>query len=91
MFWQARVTDADSPGKAAAWARQIQGVLEERGLADARVGIDVLDYNGFTALQAAGIKLYGRGPDDVGGENHQAAGRDRTDAPVLCHCGSRAA
>ena len=23
MFWQARVTDADSPGKAAAWARQI--------------------------------------------------------------------
>ena len=57
MFWQARVTDADSPGKAAAWARQIKGVLEERGLADARVGIDVLDYNGFTALQAAGIKL----------------------------------
>ena len=57
MFWQARVTDADSPGKAAAWARQIKDVLEERGLADARVGIDVLDFNGFTALQAAGIKL----------------------------------
>jgi Xaa-Pro aminopeptidase len=57
MFWQARVTDADSPGKAAAWARQIKDVLEERGLADERVGIDVLDYNGFTALQALSLKL----------------------------------
>jgi Xaa-Pro aminopeptidase len=57
MFWQARVTDADSPGKAAAWARQIKDVLEERGLADAQVGIDVLDYNGFAALQALGIRL----------------------------------
>ncbi len=57
MFWQARVTDADSPGKAAVWARQIKDVLEERGLADARVGIDVLDYNGFSALQALGLQL----------------------------------
>ena len=57
MFWQARVTDADSPGKAAAWARQIKGVLEERGLADAQVGIDVLDYNGFASLQGLGLKL----------------------------------
>ena len=57
MFWQARVTDADSPGKAAAWARQIKDVLEERGLADARVGIDVLDFNGFASLQALDLKL----------------------------------
>ena len=57
MFWQARVTDADSPGKAAAWARQIKDVLHERGLADARIAIDVLDFNGFTALQALGITL----------------------------------
>jgi Xaa-Pro aminopeptidase len=57
MFWQARVTDADSPGKAAAWARQIKGVLEERGLEDARIGIDVLDYNGFASLQALGLEL----------------------------------
>jgi Xaa-Pro aminopeptidase len=57
MFWQARVTDADSPGKATAWARQIKGVLEERGLSDARIGIDVLDYNGYAALQAAGLRL----------------------------------
>jgi lysophospholipase L1-like esterase len=27
MFWQAHVTDADFPGKAAAWARQIRDVL----------------------------------------------------------------
>ena len=57
MFWQARVTDADSPGKAAAWARQIQDVLRERGVADARIGVDTLDYNGFAALQALGLKL----------------------------------
>src|SRR5262245_5152728 len=57
MFWQARVTDADSPGKAAAWAQQIKTVLEERGLAGERIGIDVLDYNGFEALQAQGLKL----------------------------------
>ena len=57
MFWQARVTDADSPGKAAAWARQIKGVLEEKGLAGERIGIDVLDYNGYASLQALGLEL----------------------------------
>ena len=57
MFWQARVTDADSPGKAAAWAGQIRDVLAERGLTRERVGIDVLDYNGFAALQALGLEL----------------------------------
>jgi len=57
MFWQARVTDSDSPGKAAAWARQIQEVLVERGLAGERIGIDVLDYNGYAALQALGLQL----------------------------------
>ena len=57
MFWQARVTDADSPGKAAAWAKQIEAVLVERGLAGERIGIDVLDCNGFLALQAQGLEL----------------------------------
>jgi Xaa-Pro aminopeptidase len=57
IFWQARVTDADSPGKAATWARQIRGVLEERGLTGERIGIDVLDFNGFAALQAKGLEL----------------------------------
>jgi Xaa-Pro aminopeptidase len=57
MFWQARVTDADSPGKAAVWAKQIKDVLDERGLAGEPVGIDVLDYNGYAALQALGLTL----------------------------------
>lgn len=57
MFWQARVTDADSPGKAAAWARQIESVLGEKGLAGELVGLDLLDYNGFAALQALGLRL----------------------------------
>jgi Xaa-Pro aminopeptidase len=57
MFWQARVTDSDSPGKAAAWAAQIHGVLAERGLADERIGIDTLDFNGYAALQAERLRL----------------------------------
>ena len=57
MFWQARVTDSDSPGKAAVWARQIEEVLAERGLAGERIGIDVLDFNGYAALQAVGLTL----------------------------------
>ena len=57
MFWQARVTDSDSPGKAAVWARQIKEVLAERGLAGERIGIDVLDFNGYAALQAVGLTL----------------------------------
>ena len=80
MFWQARVTDADSPGKAAAWARQIKDVLAEKGLAGERIGIDVLDYNGYAALQALGLAAHGRRPRDVGGADHQAAGRGRADA-----------
>lgn len=57
MFWQARLTDADSPAKAAVWAKDIKGVLDERGLAGARIGIDVLDYNGYSALDAQGLEL----------------------------------
>jgi Xaa-Pro aminopeptidase len=57
MFWQARVTDSDSPGKAAAWASQIHAVLTERGLAGERIGIDTLDFNGYAALQARGLRL----------------------------------
>ena len=57
MFWQARVTDSDSPGKAAAWGQQVRGVLAERGLAGEQIGIDVLDYNGYAALQALGLRL----------------------------------
>src|SRR5262245_26052066 len=57
MFWQARVTDSDSPGKATTWARQIREVLEERGLAKEPVGVDVLDFNGYAALQSTGLTL----------------------------------
>lgn len=57
MFWQARVTDSDSPGKARVWAQQIHEVLAERGLAGEPVGIDTLDYNGYAALQAEGLTL----------------------------------
>lgn len=57
IFWQSRLIDADSPARAADWAVQIKDLLAERGLCDATIGIDVLDYYGFTALQNQGLRL----------------------------------
>lgn len=57
VFWQARFTDGASPRKAASFAAEIKDVLQERGLADAQIGIDVLDFFGFTALQQQGLRL----------------------------------
>jgi Xaa-Pro aminopeptidase len=57
IFWQARFTVGDSPRKAAIWAAGIMDVLRERGVADAQIGVDVLDFFGFTALQQQGLRL----------------------------------
>jgi len=57
IFWQPRFTVGDSPRKAAIWAAGIMEVLRERGLADALIGVDVLDFYGFTALQQLGLRL----------------------------------
>jgi Xaa-Pro dipeptidase len=39
------------------WAAELAAVLRERGLGGERVGIDRLDYAGFSALQGQGIEL----------------------------------
>jgi Xaa-Pro aminopeptidase len=57
IFWQARFTVGDSPRKAAIWAAGIVDVLRERGVADTQIGVDVLDFYGFTALQQQGLRL----------------------------------
>lgn len=57
IFWQARFTDGDSARKSKDWAVQIKDVLTRHGLADAKVGVDVLDFYGFTALQQQGLNL----------------------------------
>lgn len=55
--WQARFADQHAAELSDEWAAEIKDVLTEWGLADARVGIDSLDYYGFTALQRLGLHL----------------------------------
>ncbi len=46
-----------APARAAQFAEEVAGVLQERGIRDARIGVDRLDTYGFLALQRAGIRL----------------------------------
>lgn len=57
VFWQARFTDGASAQKSKKFAAEIRDVLSKRGLADAQIGVDVLDFYGFTALQQQGLHL----------------------------------
>ncbi|MCP4361140.1 MAG: aminopeptidase P family protein [Chloroflexi bacterium] len=56
-YWQARFAEHMAPQKSAEWAAEIETTLQEWGVTGAKVGIDVLDYYGFSALQAAGLTL----------------------------------
>jgi Xaa-Pro aminopeptidase len=56
-YWQARFTEQFAPEQSDVWAAEIKDVLQEWGLAGAKVGIDVLDYHGFSALGRQGLTL----------------------------------
>lgn len=56
-YWQARFADELAPEKSDEWAAEIKAVLKGWGGADSRVGIDCLDFYGFTALQKQGLTL----------------------------------
>ena len=56
-FWQARFADQFAGERSDEWAAEIKDVLKSWGLADARLGMDCLDYYGFTALQKQGLTL----------------------------------
>jgi Xaa-Pro aminopeptidase len=56
-FWQARFADQFAGERSDEWAAEIADVLRQWGVADARIGIDCLDYFGFTALQKQGLTL----------------------------------
>ena len=56
-IWQARFAAHKAPQRSMAWAAEIKEVLERRGLAETRVGVDILDYHGFQALNHAGLTL----------------------------------
>jgi Xaa-Pro aminopeptidase len=55
--WQARFADQMSDRLSDEWAREIQDALQGLGLARERIGIDCLDFYGFTALQKLGLNL----------------------------------
>ena len=55
--WQARFADQMSEQLSDDWAAEIKDTLQGLGLADARIGIDCLDFYGFTALQKQGLTL----------------------------------
>jgi Xaa-Pro aminopeptidase len=56
-YWQARFADALAPDYSRQWAAEIADVLRGRGLGGAQLGVDCLDYYGFAALQAQGLRL----------------------------------
>ncbi len=56
-YWQARFADQFAAEQSDLWAAEIKDVLQSWGVADAKVGIDYLDYYGFTALQRQGLQL----------------------------------
>jgi Xaa-Pro aminopeptidase len=56
-FWQARFADQLAGERSGQWAAEIFDVLTSWRLAREQVGVDVLDYNGFTALQQQGLRL----------------------------------
>jgi len=56
-YWQHRFADQFAPELSNRWASEFKQVLQEKGLAGAKVGVDNLDYYGFTALQNQGFHL----------------------------------
>jgi Xaa-Pro aminopeptidase len=55
--WQARFADQMSNELSDAWAVEIKDTLHGLGLAGERLGVDCLDFYGFTALQKQGLTL----------------------------------
>jgi Xaa-Pro aminopeptidase len=55
--WQARFADQMASELSDEWAAEIKDVLRELGLDGGRVGVDGLDYYGFSALQKQGLRL----------------------------------
>jgi Xaa-Pro aminopeptidase len=56
-FWQARFADQLAAERSDEWAAEIADVLKSWGLARERLGIDILDYNGFSALEKQALTL----------------------------------
>ena len=80
--WQARFAAHKAPQRSMEWAAEIKEVLERRGLAETRIGVDILDYHGFQALIHAGLTLCDADEAVEAARHHQDPGRDRASAPL---------
>jgi Xaa-Pro aminopeptidase len=56
-FWQARFADQWAAERSDLWAAEIADVLRQWGVAEAKMGMDCLDYYGFTALHKHDLTL----------------------------------
>jgi len=56
-YWQARFTEHLAAEYSEVWAAELADQLRQWGIADAPVGIDVLDFHGFKALTDQRLKL----------------------------------
>ena len=57
QIWHARYSGKDAPQHSLGWASEIKDLLQEWGVADGKVGIDMLDFYGIDALQQHGLTL----------------------------------
>jgi Xaa-Pro aminopeptidase len=56
-YWQARFAEHLAGTRSDEWAAEIKDVLQGWGVAGARLGVDYLDFYGFTALQKQDLRL----------------------------------
>jgi Xaa-Pro aminopeptidase len=56
-FWQARFADHFAAERSGQWAAQIKDILSGWRLDRRPLGVDILDFNGFTALAQQGLQL----------------------------------
>jgi Xaa-Pro aminopeptidase len=55
--WQARFAEEMAPERSGEWAADIRAELDAWGVADSKLGVDCLDYPGFSALQEQDLWL----------------------------------
>lgn len=59
-YWQTRFTEGMAAERSVEWGVEIKDALGGWGVGDARLGVDGLDYHGFSALVALTLHLRGQ-------------------------------
>ncbi len=56
-YWQGRFAEHMAADRSEEFVAQVKDILIGWGVADSKIGVDIVDYYGFTALQKAGLNL----------------------------------